>query len=177
LADSVYVIGAPASNTVKIGVTNDLRRRLREIQYMSPVKLAILWSCPGGSALEKALHAHFADRRSHGEWFDFDHDPTGAVRTAIESALVIVPEESEPPEPSGAEPETPPLDLLGMFLGTLSRDFAPRARFTTPDAGERCGYMATSAHAQLEQLVQDGRVRHDRVRRSDWRLQAYYLPA
>ncbi|MFE5899891.1 GIY-YIG nuclease family protein [Streptomyces sp. NPDC056488] len=96
----VYVIGSPNSRTVKIGVTVDLVRRLREIQNLSPVELKVLWSVPGGPALEQALHDHFSEIRSHGEWFTFASDPVQAVQAAIEGGSIVLP----PPLASGEAP-------------------------------------------------------------------------
>src|SRR4051812_34720951 len=80
----VYVIGAANSSRVKIGTTQDLGRRLSDIQRMSPDLLEVLWQTPGGYRLEAALHKHFADRRAHGEWFDFAGDsPAKRVEEAV----------------------------------------------------------------------------------------------
>jgi hypothetical protein len=80
----VYVIGAPGATVVKIGRTIHLEKRLGEIQRMSPIPLALLWSHPGDHELECNLHRHFSDKRRHGEWFYFDADPVGVVRAAVE---------------------------------------------------------------------------------------------
>ncbi|MFI6491248.1 GIY-YIG nuclease family protein [Streptomyces sp. NPDC050564] len=82
--ECVYVIGTPGVNVVKIGTTNQPDRRLRDIQRMSPLPLAILWSHPGGRELEMNLHKHFKNLRSHGEWFEFHADPVRLVRWAVE---------------------------------------------------------------------------------------------
>lgn len=79
----VYVLGAPGSNTVKIGRTNDLAKRLAEIQRMSPVPLQALWNHPGGYELETNLHRQFSALRTHGEWFSFGGDPVHSVQWAI----------------------------------------------------------------------------------------------
>jgi hypothetical protein len=68
---TVYAIGLPDGNMVKIGTTTDLTGRLRSLRYNSPVPLVILWQMPGNSELERRLHTHFAHRRAHGEWFSF----------------------------------------------------------------------------------------------------------
>ncbi|MFI9465720.1 GIY-YIG nuclease family protein [Streptomyces xiamenensis] len=80
----VYVIGTPGANTVKIGRSIDVARRLADIQRMSPVPLTVLWSTPGGHELETALHRHFRPYRSHGEWFTFHRDPATLIRWAVE---------------------------------------------------------------------------------------------
>ncbi|MEV4784047.1 GIY-YIG nuclease family protein [Streptomyces tuirus] len=80
----VYVLGTPGNSTVKIGRTTNLAKRVAEIQRMSPVPLDVLWTHPGGHELETRLHRHFADLRSHGEWFAFRTDPVGLIRWAVE---------------------------------------------------------------------------------------------
>ena len=72
--ERVYLIGSPASTVVKIGRSFNVARRLRAIQPMSPLSLAVLWTTPGGEALETRLHRAFAAQRQHGEWFDFQQD-------------------------------------------------------------------------------------------------------
>ncbi|MFJ1900495.1 GIY-YIG nuclease family protein [Streptomyces sp. NPDC088115] len=100
----VYVIGEPNSSTVKIGVAEDVERRLRQIQYMSPVKLRVRWKCVGGYRLEQALHSHFASHRSHGEWFTFTSDPVTEIRTAVETgAAMASPVLPRPRRPRKAE--------------------------------------------------------------------------
>jgi len=80
----VYVLGTPGSNTVKIGRTTNLTKRFAEIQRMSPVPLAILWTTPGGHELETQLHRNFTRLRSHGEWFTFRLDPVKLIKWAVE---------------------------------------------------------------------------------------------
>jgi hypothetical protein len=83
-SEVVYVLGTPGSNTVKIGRTIDLTKRLAEIQRMSPVPLEALWSHPGGYELETNLHRQFSALRTHGEWFTFGGDPVVSVQWAID---------------------------------------------------------------------------------------------
>jgi hypothetical protein len=80
----VYVLGTPGSNTVKIGRTTNLAKRVADIQRMSPVPLTVLWSTPGGHQLETQLHRHFADLRSHGEWFTFRVNAVPLIQWATE---------------------------------------------------------------------------------------------
>ncbi|MDH6224330.1 GIY-YIG nuclease family protein [Streptomyces sp. MJP52] len=99
----VYVIGTPGSNTVKIGRTTNLQRRLADIQRMSPVPLVALWTHPGGHELETRLHHHFAELRSHGEWFAFDGDPLPAIKQAAAEAIrprLAVPSPRRTPSPA-----------------------------------------------------------------------------
>ncbi|WP_329167316.1 GIY-YIG nuclease family protein (plasmid) [Streptomyces sp. NBC_01717] len=160
----VYVIGVPGVLTAKIGVTSDLQRRLREIQNMSPVKLEVLWSCPGSNALEQAIHAHFAEARSHGEWFVFERDPVSTVRNAVESGLVVVVEKTSPTVESIEQP--PPLDLSRTAHRAIWKSYAD-TRFTTVDAASRLGYTLVTLLGHLDELVDRGLARQRLPVRSD----------
>ena len=65
----VYFIRAERSGLIKIGSAANPQERLRSLQTGSPEPLSIVGVKPGGERLERALHAKFADFRSHGEWF------------------------------------------------------------------------------------------------------------
>ncbi|MFJ4808523.1 GIY-YIG nuclease family protein [Streptomyces longwoodensis] len=80
----VYVLGTPGSNTVKIGRTTNLAKRVADIQRMSPVPPTALWHCPGGHELETRLHRHFSNLRSHGEWFTFRVSAVQLIQWAVE---------------------------------------------------------------------------------------------
>ncbi len=69
LRRSVYFI-AGDSGPIKIGMASDIRRRLRELQRGSPVKLAVLAATEGGGLIECWYHQRFASHRLHGEWFE-----------------------------------------------------------------------------------------------------------
>lgn len=79
----VYVLGTPGTNTVKIGRTIDLTKRMADIQRMSPVPLEVLWTHPGGCDLESKLHRQFSALRTHGEWFTFGSDPAATISWAV----------------------------------------------------------------------------------------------
>lgn len=96
MKDQVYVIGTLDGKIVKIGVSNSVGRRLRQIQYLSPVPVKIFWSGPGTRTAEQALHARFASRRLHGEWFSFeDSDAVEQVSAAIQ----VLPRSWRHPDP------------------------------------------------------------------------------
>jgi hypothetical protein len=59
---------------VKIGTSNNPRRRIDEIKTGSAVELSLLQVIDGGRDVERGLHTRFADQRSHGEWFFFRDD-------------------------------------------------------------------------------------------------------
>lgn len=86
----VYVIGQPGQRVAKIGTTSNLRARLRAIQTGCPVRLEVLWTCPGGRVLESWLHRAFGERRLEGEWFDFgEYDPVLSVQKTVEQARIM----------------------------------------------------------------------------------------
>lgn len=73
----IYVITPVArgkTGPVKIGIAQDPKARLRQLQSGSPVGLEIFASywCPGRdrvASLEKHMHQCMAGVRLHGEWF------------------------------------------------------------------------------------------------------------
>ena len=68
-ASHVYFIEAPANRLIKIGRSTDPHARLSRLRLMSPVPLEIRGVLPGDAKLEAALHSHFDELKSHGEWF------------------------------------------------------------------------------------------------------------
>lgn len=63
----VYFI--EGAGLVKIGLSGDPLRRLRQLQYMSPVPLRLLGTVKGGYPQERKLHIQFWEHHDHGEWF------------------------------------------------------------------------------------------------------------
>lgn len=54
---------------VKIGYTNDLERRMGELQVGCPYELEVLLAIPGSAEDEKIAHRKFQTLRTRGEWF------------------------------------------------------------------------------------------------------------
>jgi len=73
---AVYFFGEDENNCspIKIGFTNDLRRRMRTLQTGNPLELKLLgWIVSDDdSELERDLHQRFESRRSRGEWFHIE---------------------------------------------------------------------------------------------------------
>lgn len=67
---TVYFVHAPAAGVVKIGVSEDIRKRLISLATASPVSLTLLGTVPGGKVREMELHTQFAAMRVKGEWFE-----------------------------------------------------------------------------------------------------------
>ena len=70
----VYFIYDPASNLIKIGVTDNLKERLRELKAQFGGQLQVVFTIPGKDyKLERFLHARFRKYRfrykDSREWF------------------------------------------------------------------------------------------------------------
>lgn len=70
----VYLIGT--DDIQKVGITNDLNRRLRELQTGNPHKLTlhhhILVEDKDALYIEKKIHLELNHRKMKGEWFKMD---------------------------------------------------------------------------------------------------------
>jgi hypothetical protein len=85
----IYFIQAGEDGPIKIGLTNDLHKRMGALRTGCPFKLRLLATTPGGLLKERALQRTFADDRTHGEWFN----PSSAL-------LALIAEIGEPdPDP------------------------------------------------------------------------------
>jgi hypothetical protein len=69
----VYILQCEESLRFKIGVADDVDRRIGEIQRMCATQLNLIAVYPGkGHALEGYFHRRYAKYRIHGEWFEPD---------------------------------------------------------------------------------------------------------
>lgn len=70
----LYIIESkePLRTLYKIGITNDLEKRLRNIQTGNPypVKYVYNQERKDASKIERWLHTQFHDYRMEGEWFN-----------------------------------------------------------------------------------------------------------
>lgn len=73
----------------KIGITDDVRKRLSQIQTSTPFNVKLIHSIPLANAwlLEKHLHERFAKKRVRGEWFKLSSDDVNTVFACSESDL------------------------------------------------------------------------------------------
>lgn len=70
----VYIIRNGVNGHYKIGIANNVERRLEELQVGNPVELFIVCkfffkSRKVANKVEKSLHNRFKDHRVRGEWF------------------------------------------------------------------------------------------------------------
>lgn len=65
----VYFVQAGDDGSIKIGWTQDVDRRIAELQTANAKKLRLLGTIPGTLRTEAALHARFSFLRLEAEWF------------------------------------------------------------------------------------------------------------
>lgn len=76
---TVYLIQGVRTGITKIGVTNNVQTRLAALDMASPEPLRLIHSFLGTEETEGKLHAEFADRRSHREWFSLTQDDIDSI--------------------------------------------------------------------------------------------------
>lgn len=65
-----YFIQAVTGGPIKIGCTDDVLYRLKNLQTGNPCKLQVLLALPEEYASEEYLHKRFSHSRLIGEWFE-----------------------------------------------------------------------------------------------------------
>lgn len=67
----MYVIAAPEMKIMKIGVSREPLRRMKDIQVSFPTHLEIIAVIPkGGTKEERSFHRAMHEFRRQGEWFE-----------------------------------------------------------------------------------------------------------
>lgn len=90
----IYAIKA-ANQRVKIGWSNDPRRRYREVAVNCPEKTELIGFFPGTRADEAAAHERLRPWRITGEWFDFEAREVVAFVATLDRPICI--DRSRPP--------------------------------------------------------------------------------
>jgi Meiotically up-regulated gene 113 len=80
---AIYFIQSEHGGPVKIGMADDVARRLVGLQTSRPDKLVILGAFPGTVADERALHSAFASAREKGEWFTYTSELASFIATCV----------------------------------------------------------------------------------------------
>lgn len=84
-AGFVYFIQANEGGPVKIGWSDNPKRRLNQLQAAHHGTLNLLAAVPGGRDTEKSIHGRLDDYRVRGEWFE-DCEPVREVMAALQEA-------------------------------------------------------------------------------------------
>lgn len=85
----MYVIGGRSRpggrRWVKIGIANDVARRLSDLQTGNPDPLELLAVGPGGRVVEQLLHVRYGDQHVRGEWFELEPGQLRHLVSAVSS--------------------------------------------------------------------------------------------
>jgi hypothetical protein len=83
----VYFVEAGAGGPIKIGWTQDIDRRIAELQTANAHKLTLLGMVPGTMETEASLHARFSHLRLEAEWFKNSEEIHDFLREATVEIL------------------------------------------------------------------------------------------
>jgi hypothetical protein len=77
----VYIFYAeqPDSKRYIIGFTNNVNRRLKELQSFCPIKHIKSVKLINAASSKKFLQSKYAEYKAHDEWFDFEDDQLASV--------------------------------------------------------------------------------------------------
>lgn len=78
-----YVYFMRMGNSVKIGFSTDVGKRLKAIQTACPLPAKVIKIIPGSDQTERYFHHHFAAYRQSGEWFHLDGELAAFLAVTI----------------------------------------------------------------------------------------------
>ena len=64
----IYFVKA-SNGLIKIGITNDMEIRFKNLKMMSPCMISLVKCVEGNLTMESKIHKKFNHLRQHGEWF------------------------------------------------------------------------------------------------------------
>jgi hypothetical protein len=71
VSDHLYFIQSDVTGSIKIGRSNNPKRRLGDLQTGNPRKIKLISVIEGKGHLEKKLHESLKDFKLRLEWFDY----------------------------------------------------------------------------------------------------------
>ncbi len=83
----VYFITGAGTDTIKIGVTESVKERVKALQTASPVQLQVVAVFRGTRDDEQRLHGRFHKDRLHGEWFKYSDEIRKYIEEKTDSAI------------------------------------------------------------------------------------------
>lgn len=77
----IYLFGSSVGLT-KIGISNDVGRRIKDLNYQCPIEIFLLFSfdCNNTSVVERSLHSLYSHLRVKGEWFNLSSQDIDDIR-------------------------------------------------------------------------------------------------
>jgi hypothetical protein len=88
-ADQLRVYFAYSNKEVKIGVSANPQKRIRDMRVVRP-DIKLLGDISGGRRLEKQLHQHFSEFRISGEWFRFTEEAERGITELLNYAPPLI---------------------------------------------------------------------------------------
>lgn len=80
----IYFICSPETCLIKIGYSNNVEKRVKTIQSISPFKVALLSHFSAHKSFEYYLHQKLNSSRSHGEWFKADDKVLSVIDISLD---------------------------------------------------------------------------------------------
>jgi hypothetical protein len=79
-----------AEGRIKIGISQNVKRRVGDVSRTSGLKVECIGSLPGSYAFEKHLHKKLAEHRLEGEWFIDCDDVRAVINSVLENGYDAV---------------------------------------------------------------------------------------
>ena len=86
----VYFIQGENGGPIKIGLSQDVKKRLYALQIGHPDNLVVLVDIPGDEVVELEMHKKFDDCRLRGEWFKPTDRLLAFIKSIKKSKLALV---------------------------------------------------------------------------------------
>lgn len=159
----VYIVGSQAHSYLKIGIAKDVKRRIRQLQTVSPTKLDVIHvenvPLEDIRIVEKAAHKALLNCRMSGEWFDCSPE---TAKSAVVEAAFSCRKPTQNGLPDGSF-ETSPCGMRSarIFLGWSVAELAQRAGVAAStamrfEASE--GRTIPSIVSAMQRAMEDGGV-------------------
>lgn len=87
----VYFLRSEHGGPVKIGISDDLAKRLVNIQSSRPDKVIVLAQAPGTVEDERSIHARFWHLHESGEWFQATDELLAYIKSVAKSRSLVTP--------------------------------------------------------------------------------------
>jgi hypothetical protein len=86
----IYVFGT-RTGYYKIGLANDVQKRLSGVQSNCPLKLSVVhyFSCEKTKSIESRLHAVFLSKKTTGEWFSLSRSDIKWIQTLYDGITLF----------------------------------------------------------------------------------------
>jgi Meiotically up-regulated gene 113 len=83
--EGLYIIKIQNTEKYKIGITKDIKRRIKQFETGNPLNIKLLYfmATKHSRSLEKHLHEVFKKFRTKGEWFNFNDEVINEIEIVL----------------------------------------------------------------------------------------------